>query len=440
MKGAFRLRRIGAGIGIFLLAAMLVLASATAPNVLAADSVIEIEFWTLLGGDLAKVLDDQVNEFNESQDRIRIINVNQGGYAPLNQKLLASVAAGNPPVLTMVDYLFVPLYAQEGVFEPIDNWASEADMEDFISGLLADLTYEGKVYALPYNRSTQGMYYNKDLFRAAGLDPERPPATWDEFRLYAGKITDPSKGQYGTYALFNRWFYEAYVTAWGGRINDEMCRPVFHREGGVDVARFFQDLYYEDGYSVMPAVLSGTFIDQSIEFINGQIGMVLGSTSSLKPMADRVDFDWGFAMLPAGNGGRAVTHGGANLAIGAHASPEEKAAAWEFLHFLTGTEQSARMHMSSGYMPTRHSVLELPEVKAFHEENPGWLVSALQLEYAVPTSCVGVNLPEYHNVMTEAIERIMFNRESPERALADAAAELERSVEELRRQGSLILR
>jgi|GEM_PF-340618 len=398
---------------------------------------MKIEFWTLLTGNLARALDQQVQAFNQSQDKIQIVNVNQGGYQELQQKLLAAVAAGNPPVITMVDYINVPFYAQQGVFEPINNLASEEDMADFIPALLDDLSYKGQVYALPYNRSTQGLYYNKDLFAEIGLDPERAPETWDEFRQFSKQITESAEGRYGTYANFTRWYFEPFIYQWGGRMNDEECNPVFHKEGAVEVMTFFRNLY-QDGYATLPSNLSGTFDQQALEFVNGDVGMMLQSTAIQSFIGDTVDFTWGFSMLPAGPAGRAVTHGGGNVAISAKASDEEKQAAWEFVRFLTDAERSAEFHMATGYMPTRYSVLEMPEVQAFHKENPSWLVSVKQLEFARPTACVVVNVPEYHNIITEAIARVIINGEDPEAVMNEAASELQAAIDTLRAEGKLI--
>lgn len=398
---------------------------------------IELEFWTLLTGNLAEALDRQVQAFNQSQDEIFIVNVNQGGYQELQQKLLAAVAAGEPPVITMVDYINVPFYAQQGVFEPIDNLASEEDMADFIPALLQDLSYNGQVYALPYNRSTQGLYYNKDLFAEIGLDPEHAPETWEEFRELSQQITESKAGRYGSFANFIRWYFEPFVYQWGGRMNDEACNPVFHQEGAIEMMTFFQDLYL-DGYATLPSNLSGTFDQQALEFINGDVGTMRQSTAIQSFIGNAVDFEWGFGMLPAGPAGRAVTHGGGNVAISAKATDEQKQAAWAFVRFLTDAERSAEFHMATGYMPSRYSVLDREEVKAFHAEHPSWLVSVEQLEYARPTACVVLNVPEYHNIITEAIDRVIINGEDPAAVINGAAAELQTAIDALRAEGNLI--
>ncbi len=406
--------------------------SAAAPQ----TQVIELEFWTLLTGNLAEALDAQVQAFNASQDRIRIVNVNQGGYNELQQKLLASIAAGNMPPITMVDYIYVPYYAQQGVFAPIDELASPEDMADFIPALLEDLSYNGRPYALPYNRSTQGFYYNKDLFREVGLDPDQPPATWEEFREVA-KILSES-GVYGTYANYSRWYFEPFVYQWGGVLNDAECNPTLDSPEVIAMAKFFQDLYHVDGYAVMPATLSGTFDQAAIEFINGQVGMMRQSTAIQSFIGNSVDFDWGFAMMPAGPVTRAVTHGGGNVAISAFLDETRKAAAWEFVRFLTDTERSAEFHMATGYMPTRYSVLERDDVKAFHAEHPSWLISVQQLEFARPTACIVRNVPEYNAIITQAIDRMIINNEDPATVLGEVQRELQLAVDELRAAGTLI--
>ena len=401
--------------------------------------VVEIEFWTLLTGALGERLDALIQEFNQSQSEVRIINVNQGGYNELQQKMLASVAAGNPPVMTMVDYKYVPFYAREGVLEPLNGFLSEEDLADLIPGLLTDLTFNGQVYALPFNRSTQGLYYNKDLFRAAGLDPERPPTTWDEVRTMACQLTDASKQQYGIYAIGNmQWHYEPLVLQAGGAVSDDQCNFTFSNEYGRAAADFLQDLVHEDGCAVVPSNLTGPFDQQAIEFITGRVGMMRQSTAIQGFIGDAVGFDWGFAMMPAGPAGQAVTSGGANIAIGAKASQEQKEAAWKFLEWITSAEKSAEFHMATGYMPTRYSVLAREDVQQFHAEHPSWLISVEQLDYAKPTNCGVLNAPEWQPVIEAALDRIVINNEDSATVLAAAEQELQQTIDRTRAEDKLI--
>jgi sn-glycerol 3-phosphate transport system substrate-binding protein len=409
------------------------------PAAEAPAETVEVEFWTLLTGSLGARLDEQVQQFNQSQDEVRVVNIFQGDYEELNQKLLASVAAGNPPPITMVDYILVPFYAQQGVFLSLSEVATEEEMAGYYQELLGDLSYQGEVYALPYNRSTQGLYYNKDMFEEVGLDPDSPPDTWEEFAEYSRIITESGERRSGSFANFTRWFFEPFIYQWGAEMNDDECNPTFQETGGVEVLEFFQNLYHDEGVVMLPSNLAGGFDQQALEFITGQVGMIRQSTAIQGFIGDAVDFDWGFAMLPAGPAGRAVTHGGGNVAITTNATPEQREAAWTFLSWLTAPEQSAEYHMATGYMPSSPEVLEMPEVQAFHEEYPSWLVSVDQLEFARPTSCVVVNTGAiYHNVMTEAIERVIINNEDPQAVLDRAAEELQFEIDRRRDAGELI--
>jgi sn-glycerol 3-phosphate transport system substrate-binding protein len=400
--------------------------------------VVELDFWSVLTGSQAAVLNSQVDRFNASQDKVKVTVIAQGGYAELQQKLLASISAGTTPVLTMVDYMFVPFYASQGVFENLDPYMNPVDKKDFIQGLLDDLTFKGGLYAVPYNRSTQGFYYNKDLYRKAGLG-DSAPKTWEQYREFALKIRNLGSQFYGGYAYFNRWYFEPIIQQWGGRVNDEQGNVKINEPETVAALRFFQDIYLKDKAVMMQPTISGGFEEQNLDYAEGYVGSTLQSTSWLTRMADRVNFDWDFAFLPAGPAGNVVTNGGANIAIVARATKAQKEAAWTFLQFMTSTNETARLHVETGYMPVRHSALNLPEVKAFHEQYPRFRVSIDQLAFAKPTSIVAKNVLEYNSVIDQLLQKIMIVGVDPQIALDEAAKALQRSIDEMRAEGRLVL-
>lgn len=398
--------------------------------------VIELAFWTLLGGANGDRIQKIVDDFNASQDGILIVNERQGGYNDLQQKLLAAVAAGNPPPITMVDYKYVPFYAKEGAFEPINNLASDEDFEDFIPGLLTDLSYNGQVYAVPFNRSTQGVFYNKTLMAEAGLDPEQPPTTWAEMVEIGAAVKELGDDYFVTYGKESnaQWMFEPLVYQFGGRISDDSCRFVFNQagEGGVEVAEFLQSNIYDTELFLIGANPVGNFDEVSFEFVQGKVLFTRSSTALQGSMEDRVEFDWGFTKFPYAEGGTpAVTSGGANLAISASASQEQKEAAWEFLKFATNSANSAWFHMETGYMPTRYSVLDRSEVQEYHETHPTWLVSVSQLDYVEPTSCGVFNAPEWASVIQAALDRIILNNEDAQVVLDDAAEQLNLTIDSI---------
>ena len=399
--------------------------------------VIELAFWTLLGGANGDRIQKLVDDFNASQDAIVIVNERQGGYDDLQQKLLAAVAAGDPPPLTMVDYKYVPFYAKNGVFVPITDYASDEDMEDFIPGLLTDLTYGGEVYAVPFNRSTQGMFYNKDLMREVGLDPDSPPETWDEMVEIGPAVKELGDEYYVAYGSEGnaQWMFEPLVYQFGGRISDDDCRFVFDQpgEGGVEVMEFLQDNIYDTEYFLVSGQPTGGFYEVSFEWATeGRVLFTRSSTALQGSVPDNVEFDWGFTKFPYAEGGTpAVTSGGANIAMTTNTSDAEREAAWQFMKFVSNTENSAWFHMETGYMPSRYSVLELPEVQEFHVEHPSWLVSVGQLDFVKPTSCGVFNAPEWASVIQAALDRILLNNEDPQTVLSEAAATLNQTIDSI---------
>ena len=225
-----------------------------------------------------------------------------------------------------------------------------------------------------------------------------------------------------------------------GEFSDDTCHFTFNDAIGVEVAQYLQDMVYVDEVAVVPSILSGSWDQQAVEFVNGKVGMMRQSTALNSYIQGVVDFDWGFAMFPEGPEGRVVTGGGANVAISAKATDAEKQAAWDFVKWLTGTENSAVFHMDTGYMPSRYSVQDLDEVQAFYAENPTWLVSVGQLDYARPTSCAVLNSPNWGATIEAAFERIIINQEDPQTVLDEAVEELNSGIDEATDAGTLIVK
>lgn len=396
---------------------------------------IELEFWTMLGGDLGERVKQMVEEYNNSQDEVLIVEVNMGDYEPLLEKQIASLVGGNFPPVTLIDYKTVPFFSQAGILEPIGNLASEEDMKDFTPGLLGDLTFDGEVYALPFNRSYQGLYYNKDLFRQAGLDPERPPQTWEEYAEYTDQIDALGDDIYGSYVY--RRSHEFFLS-FGEPISNENCDVTVNSEAGFEAFQYLQDLHYKHN-ALVPANLKGPFDQAAIEFIQGKVGMYSGSIAIQNRVGDTVDFDWGFSLLPAGPGGQAWLGGGGNIAISSKATTEQKEAAWDFVNWLTSAEKSAEWHMNTGYLPTRLSVAELPEIKEFYKANPSWETSVQGAQFIFKTPCAILNIPQYVSITTPAADRVVLNQEDVQSVLDQLQIDLQELIDYAREDGTLII-
>lgn len=396
---------------------------------------VEIELWSLLTGDKAEILDTQAQAFNESQSEVYVNVIHQGGYNPTKEKIIAATIAGNLPPVIMVDYMEVPFYAQNGVIVSLEKFLSKDIRADFLPGLLKDLTVNGEIYGLPYNRSTQGLYINKDLMAKAGLS--EAPKSWDEYKEQAVKIKALGDDYYYGYSYFHQWIFDAICYSWGNPISTEDGDITFNQNNVVEMMTYFQQME-KDGYMLMPPTTSGGFEEQKGAFVEGKVATIFESTSWLNTMSNVVDFDWDFGYIPAGDGGYSVTIGGGNFAITNQVSEKEQEAAAKFLLYITAAEQSAEFHINTGYMPTRYSVLELPAVKQFHSENPEYLVSVKQTEYAKPSSASTRNIKSIWWRMTQGLQRIAIGGEDPKTVLDELAAEFQTEIDELKENGEFV--
>lgn len=406
---------------------------------------IDIEFWTEMGGEMGEIFQTWIREFNESQPDIRIVDVFSGEYDQLQNKLMATLETGAWPVLTSVDYKHVAFFAREGVFQALDSLAQPGELDDLTPGLLDDLRYQGQLYAMPFNRSVQGIFLNSDLFRRAGLDPAEPPQTWEDFIAYGQSLTDPERDCFGTYALHAaQWWFEPYVLQAGGQISDEDGNFIFNNEYGCLAAQLLQDEVHKHGFARVPDVAlphHGPLSRSASQFVQSKIGMFRTSTNMHTVLSrDLVEFDWTFVELPAGPAGKAVTSGGANFSIMANATQDQKQAAWTFLQWVTSREKTAEWHMNTGYIPVRIGVEDLPQVKSFHQEHPTWRVAMDQIENVHPTSIGVLNAPQWQSVIDSAMDRIVIENEDVKTVLDQAVGQLQPSINRARQDNTLITR
>src|SRR5690625_876547 len=162
----------------------------------AQDEKIVLDFWTFWGSEQRRpVIDQIITDFNESQDEIEV----QHTYTPWGDiwtKNLAAIAAGDPPDVIINDIMTVKLRAEEGQIEPITEYVDDEVTGRFYDQMMEAAMHEDEVYALPFNTDTQILFYNKDLFEEAGLDPEQPPETWEELDEYAAQLDVEEDGTY----------------------------------------------------------------------------------------------------------------------------------------------------------------------------------------------------------------------------------------------------
>jgi sn-glycerol 3-phosphate transport system substrate-binding protein len=408
-----------------------------ATTVFAASAVaaepVQLSFWypVDLGGGLAKVIAGLVGDFNKTHPDIQVTATYTGNYDVTLQKIQASKLAGTLPDVAVTEISSVPVLAALGAAQPIDELiASSGDkklLDRFWPSMLLNCTYGGKVYGVPFQRSTPVMYYNKDAFSEAGLDPERPPVTWDELISVAQKLTTREGERTTRWGIelpleaFN-WFYYALTYANGGEtLSTDGTKVLWDEPKNIEALQFWHDLVNK--YKVTPAYTPWN--DGPQEFAAGKTAMVWHSTGSQAFMRQNVKFHWGLGRIP-----RKIQFGppsgGGNMLMYA-TDPARKKAAWTFITWMSEAAQAARWSIASGYLATNIASWELPEMQALIKEHPEVLVTKAQLADA-KAEPASAKYAAARDILNALIKDVLANKASLVPATKQAVEEANASM------------
>lgn len=386
---------------------------------------VEIDFWYALGGKNGEVIEELVNKFNSEQNEVIVNASYQGDYYENHAKVMSSIAAGNPPDLTMVEIGSIAAFAESGALEPLESYVNGSDgvdLNDYIPGLLGNSYWKERLYAIPFNRSTPLLYINRDMLKQAGL-PVEGPKTWEELRSFAEKLSggEGEKRTWGFSTPIDIWFYEALVFQNGGSILSENGEKVmFNQPAGVEPLMFWKEMIDADIMKMPPGEKYNAWDVAKSDFINQKVAMIFTSTGDLNGLLEQAAFEVGTAFLPAKKSYGAPT-GGANLVILAKSSAEEKAAAWTFIKWLTSPENTAFFSKGTGYMPVRQSALQLDVMEQLYAEKPQFEVAVKQLEHAQARP-MAPGYKELQEIIMAELQRAILGQATPQEAL-DAAAD-----------------
>lgn len=397
------------------------------------EGPITIVYWRSLTGAKGDVQDQLAQKFNESQDKIIVDVQFQGAYAELVQKLQAGLAAGEIPDMVLLDSPFVALFAKDGVLIPLDDFAADpdigTDLDDFMQGLISDGYYKGKLYALPLMRSTPLLYYNRDMFKEAGL-PDRVPDTWDEFKEFCDKLTvvenDAPVQQGVSFTMGTtsaHWYFQAAIYSFGGEVSDEDFNIYLTDPEAMAAAQLWQDLVFKYKTAKPGTDEGGSHGD----FLNHRVGMVFGSTGSMSGLMKKADFEVGAGMIPQ-QVRRMVPVGGSVIAMTSKDEAKQKAV-WEFMKFMTNPESNYDVVVATGYLPTSQSSLNSPDMQAYFEKYPERKIALEQLKYARPQASV-ISLAKGTEILRQAVERLLVAGDPVSQVMQDTTDALKTEYEE----------
>ena len=376
---------------------------------------VRLSFWypVDLGGGLAKIIDGLVADFNRTHSDVQTTATYTGNYDVTLQKIQAAKLAGTLPDVAVTEISSVPVLGALAAAQPLDALIAGEGGDKFLSkfwpSMLLNCTYAGKTYGIPFQRSTPVMYYNKDAFREVGLDPEKPPLTWDELIQAAQKLTKRQGDRVSRWGLelpleaFN-WFYYALVYANGGEsLGQDGTKVLWDQPKPLEALRFWHDLVNK--YRVTPAYTPWN--DGPQEFVAGKAAIIWHSTGSQAFMREHAKFQWGLGRIPK-RVQFGPPSGGGNMMLYA-TDPARQRAAWTFMTWMSDAKQAARWSIASGYLATNVASWDLPEMQALVREHPEVLVTKLQLKDAKAEPASAKYAPA-RDILNALIKDVLANK------------------------------
>lgn len=412
---------------------LVIAVAAVAAMVAAVPSrAVEISFYypIAVSGPLTKIVDGLVADFEKANPDIKVKAVYSGNYGETLAKALTANRSGQPPqvgVLVASDAL--TLIDEDAVvpMEPfVKNASDKAWLDGFFPAFLMNGRYQGKTYGVPFQRSTQVMYWNKAAFKEAGIDPNRPPANWDELVAYGKKLTvKDSAGKVTRWGIIipsgvtSHWFLQGFTTQNQAKLQNEAgTETSLATPEAIEALQFWVDLSRKHEVMQKGIIDTGTAPN---EFIEGRAAIMFHSTGNLTNVKNNAKFDFGVAMLPARKQRGSAT-GGGSIYIFKKSTPEQLDASYKFVKWLTSAEQSARWSVATGYVAPRQDAWDLPSMKQYAKDFPPASVALEQLPFCAPEFSTHDG-PRTTKALEDAIEASITGTKEVTAALKDAQAE-----------------
>jgi sn-glycerol 3-phosphate transport system substrate-binding protein len=403
-----------------------------------AATELDMFFPVPVQGKLAVEMQRLIEQFDQSHPDIHVTAVYTGSYDDTNLKTRAAIQAGHPPGAVIMSANFVREYVINDEATSLDDLIADDKqtpaqfMDLFWPALKLNAMDGGHVYGVPFQNSTPVLYYSVDAFRDAGLDPDHPPVTWQDWVDDMRKVVKRDGSQTtrwgmmmpGTYDYLG-WLTSAFAMSNGGQYyNPDYGGEVYYNAPStVGAVRFIDAMVHQ--WRVMPeGVTDANAVTTA--FFQGRTAMMVLSTGSLGFVRDNMKTPYRVAFLPRSLV-NAAPIGGASL-IPRGNSAERRAAAWTLIKWLTSPEIAGGWSRFTGYFAPRIAAYDLPDMKAYIAAHPDAKVALDQLVYArgwfATYDTVGVR-----KAMEDAVQAVLSGKAKPEAAMDTA----QRQADELMR-------
>lgn len=400
-----------------------------------AHAQVEIQWWHAMGGALGEWVNGLAKDFNDQQKDYKVVPVFKGNYDEAMTAAVAAFRAGNAPhILQVFEVGTATMMASKGAVVPVTKVMSDAglkfDPRTYVPAVSGYYTApNGQMLSLPFNSSTTVFHYNKDAFKAAGMDPEKPPTTWPEVALAAAKLKasghkcplTTSWVSWTQLESFSAWHNVEFATKRNG-FNGLDARLVFntplhvrHIENLANLSR--QGLF----------VYKGRAGAADATFVSGECAMYTGSSAAYGNIKRNAKFSAGISALPYYPDVPGVPQntviGGASLWVMSGKKPVEYKGVGAFFDYLSRADVQAKSHQMTGYLPITLAAFEMTEKSGFYAKNPGADVAVNQMIRKTTDKSRGIRLGNFvqiRAIIDEELEGVWAGKQGVKEALDTA--------------------
>ena len=410
-----------------------------------AHAQTEIQWWHSMGGALGEWVNDHAKDFNASQKDYKVVPTFKGSYDESMTAAIAAYRSGNAPhILQVFEVGTATMMASKGAIVPVGKIMTDAkvpfDPKAYVPAVAGYYTApNGQMLSMPFNSSTTVFHFNKDAFKAAGLDTTKAPATWPEVALAAAKLKasghkcpfTTSWVSWTQLESFSAWHNTEFATKSNGlrgmdaRLTYNSPLHVRHIENLANMSS--QGLFVYKG--------RGNAADAT--FVSGECAMTTGSSALYGNIKRNAKFASGIAPLPyypdVTGAPQNTVIGGASLWVMSGKKADEYKGVAQFFAHLSKPEVDARSHQRTGYLPLTPASYHLTEKAGFYTQNPGTDVSVNQMIRKVTDKSRGIRLGNFIQIRTindEELEQVWAGKKTAKEALDNA---VKRGNEQLER-------
>jgi sn-glycerol 3-phosphate transport system substrate-binding protein len=421
---------------------IMALAAAALSSLAVAQAPVDISFYypVAVGGPITKIIDKFAIDFERENPGIKVHPIYSGTYQDSLTKALTAAKSNDAPTMSVLLSTDMYTLIDEDAIVPWDPLIRTAEdrmwLQGFYPAFMENSQTGGKTWGIPFQRSTIVLYYNKEMFKDAGLDPNHAPETWKEMAEYAQKLTKrDASGKVTQWGVqipasgFPYWLFQGLTTENDVQLmNAAGTETYYDKPAVIEAVQYWVDLTSK--YKAHPEgiVEWGT---TPKDFFERKVAMMWTTTGNLTNVRSNAKFDFGVAMLPA-NKRRGSPTGGGNFYLFKQTKPEQQAAAFKFVKWITSPARAAQWGIDTGYVAVRPDAWETPEMKKYVAEFPPAAVARDQLQFAVAELSTHDN-QRVTKALNDGLQAALTGSKSPEQAMKDAQREADRLLKSYRK-------